>query len=103
MQKLLLNLMPTDEDRASIQEARAARPDVPLGPAEEFLFTLSSIPELKARLSLWRFIYAFQVRTLMAYMSNADNLYYCTHITMHLQRKFYCIMSHAMQRMAHVA
>lgn len=52
--------MPTDEERTLIQEKHAERPDLPLGPAEDFLFTLASIPELKARLSLWKFNYAFQ-------------------------------------------
>ena len=52
--------MPTDDERGSIQEAHSSHPDLPLGPAEDFLFTLSSIPELKARLSLWKFSYAFQ-------------------------------------------
>ncbi len=52
--------MPTDEERTSIQEAHSNHPDLPLGPAEEFLFTLSSIPELKARLCLWKFNYSFQ-------------------------------------------
>ena len=51
--------MPTEEERSQIQEARANNPDVPLGPAEEFLYTLSSIPELHARLSLWRFNFVF--------------------------------------------
>ena len=59
-QKLLLTLMPTDEEKTSIQEQRTARPDLPLGPAEDFLFTLASIPELNARLNLWRFNYHFQ-------------------------------------------
>ena len=59
-QKLLTNLMPTDDERTMIADAKAAKPDIPLGPAEEFLHTLSSIPELKARLSLWRFNYVFQ-------------------------------------------
>ena len=40
-----------------IAEAKAAKPDLPLEPAEEFLYTLSSIPELKARLSLLKFNY----------------------------------------------
>ena len=59
-QKLLTNLMPKEEERAMIAESRAANPDIPLGPAEEFLYTLASIPELHARLSLWRFNYVFQ-------------------------------------------
>lgn len=52
--------MPTDEEKTSIQEKRTAHPDLPLGPAEDFLFTLASIPELSARLNLWRFNYHFQ-------------------------------------------
>ena len=59
-QKLLNNLMPKEEERAMIAECRAANPDIPLGPAEEFLYTLASIPELHARLSLWKFNYVFQ-------------------------------------------
>ena len=31
-QKLLTNLMPTDDERAMIAERRAAKPDIPLGP-----------------------------------------------------------------------
>ena len=38
-----------------ILEAQVANPDIPLGTAEQFLLTLSSISELKARLSLWVF------------------------------------------------
>lgn len=60
VEKLLTKLMPTDEERTQITEARASQPDVPLGPAEEFLYTLTTIPELKARLSLWRFNFQFQ-------------------------------------------
>ena len=52
--------MPTDEERTMIADAKAAKPDLPLEPAEEFLYTLSSIPELKARLSLLKFNYEFQ-------------------------------------------
>lgn len=52
--------MPTDDERTMLAEAKAAKPDIPLGPAEEFLYTLASIPELKARLSLWRFNYVFK-------------------------------------------
>ena len=60
IQKLLTSLMPTDDERTMIAEAKAAKPDIPLEPAEDFLYTLSSIPELKARLSLLRFNYVFQ-------------------------------------------
>lgn len=43
-----------------LAEAKASKPDIPLGPAEDFLYTLTSIPELKARLGLWRFNYVFK-------------------------------------------
>ena len=59
-QKLLTNLMPTDDERTSLAEAKASKPDILLGPAEDFLFTLASIPEVKVRLSLWRFNYVFK-------------------------------------------
>lgn len=52
--------MPTDEEKANIQEQRTAHPELPLGKAEEFLYTLGSIPELTARLSLWKFNHQFQ-------------------------------------------
>ena len=54
MQKLL-TMLPTDEERMKIQEAQLSNPDVPLGSAEQFLLTLSSITELTARLKLWLF------------------------------------------------
>lgn len=51
----LLNMMPTEEERQKIEEAQLANPDVPLGPAENFLMTLASIGGLAARLQLWAF------------------------------------------------
>lgn len=48
-------MMPTEEEKALILEAQMANPDIPLGTAEQFLLTLSSISELHARLSLWLF------------------------------------------------
>ena len=59
LQKLLTNLAATPDEKTAIAEAKAAKPDIPLGLAEEFLHTLASIPELHARLSLWRFNYVF--------------------------------------------
>lgn len=59
-QKLLTNLAATPDERTAIAEAKAANPDLPLGKAEDFLHTLTSIPELHARLSLWRFNYVFK-------------------------------------------
>lgn len=51
----LLTMMPTEEERQKIEEAHLANPDVPLGPAENFLMTLASIGGLAARLQLWAF------------------------------------------------
>ncbi|XP_003472071.1 FH1/FH2 domain-containing protein 1 isoform X2 [Cavia porcellus] len=51
----LLTMMPTEEEKQKIQEAQLANPDVPLGPAENFLMTLASIGGLAARLQLWAF------------------------------------------------
>ena len=49
-------MMPTEEERQKIEEAQLANPDVPLGPAENFLMTLASIGGLAARLQLWAFM-----------------------------------------------
>ncbi|XP_048211294.1 FH1/FH2 domain-containing protein 1 isoform X2 [Perognathus longimembris pacificus] len=51
----LLTMMPTEEEKQKIEEAQLASPDVPLGPAENFLMTLASIGGLAARLELWAF------------------------------------------------
>ncbi|XP_043414570.1 FH1/FH2 domain-containing protein 3 isoform X13 [Prionailurus bengalensis] len=51
----ILTMIPTEEEKQKIQEAQLANPDVPLGSAEQFLLTLSSISELSARLHLWAF------------------------------------------------
>ena len=56
MQKLLNIMIPTDEEKARILEAQmASGGGVPLGNAEQFLLSLSSITELEARLRLWAF------------------------------------------------
>ncbi|KAJ7370554.1 formin y 2 domain containing [Desmophyllum pertusum] len=51
----LLQLQPTAEEKVKIQEAHMSNPDVPLGTAEQFLLTMSSINELAPRLHLWSF------------------------------------------------
>ncbi|XP_040354208.1 FH1/FH2 domain-containing protein 1 isoform X2 [Herpailurus yagouaroundi] len=51
----LLTMMPTEEERQKIEEAQLANPDIPLGPAENFLMTLASIGGLAPRLQLWAF------------------------------------------------
>ncbi|XP_078368383.1 FH1/FH2 domain-containing protein 3-like isoform X2 [Oculina patagonica] len=51
----LLQLQPTAEEKTKIQEAQMSNPDLPLGSAEQFLLTMSSINELAPRLHLWSF------------------------------------------------
>ncbi|XP_034470998.1 FH1/FH2 domain-containing protein 1 isoform X2 [Hippoglossus hippoglossus] len=51
----ILTMTPTDEEKQKIQEAQQANPDVPLGTAEQFLFSLASISALTPRLQLWAF------------------------------------------------
>merc|ERR1712168_833526 len=51
----ILSMIPSDEEKTKILEAQINFPDTPLGTAEQFLLTLSSISELQARLNLWAF------------------------------------------------
>jgi hypothetical protein len=51
----ILTLLPTEDERQKITEAQMMNPDLPLGPAEQFLLILSSISEVEARLKLWAF------------------------------------------------
>ncbi|XP_060077995.1 uncharacterized protein LOC132557517 isoform X2 [Ylistrum balloti] len=55
IEKILTSMMPTEEEKTLILDAQMGNPDIPLGTAEQFLLTLSSISELQARLSLWLF------------------------------------------------
>lgn len=48
-------LVPTEEELNLIKEAKAQAPRSPLGPAEQCLLTLGSVPHLSARLQLWAF------------------------------------------------
>lgn len=57
----LLNMLPTDEERVKIQDAQMLSPELPLGNAEQFLLTLSSISELSSRLKLWAFKLDYEV------------------------------------------
>ena len=52
-------MMPTEEEVTKIREIQLENPDVPLGPAENFLLTIGSISELQARLRLWAFTLEF--------------------------------------------
>ncbi|EDV25456.1 uncharacterized protein TRIADDRAFT_24577 [Trichoplax adhaerens] len=51
----LLSLIPTTEEISKIAEAVVENPGIPLATAEAFLQTISTIPELEARLRLWAF------------------------------------------------
>ncbi|XP_078688950.1 FH1/FH2 domain-containing protein 3-like isoform X38 [Branchiostoma floridae x Branchiostoma belcheri] len=53
--EMILKMIPSDEEKTKIQEAQMQNPDTPLGAAEQFLLTLSSISELTARLNFWAF------------------------------------------------
>nr|XP_046910731.1 FH1/FH2 domain-containing protein 3-like isoform X5 [Dermatophagoides farinae] len=55
IEKILTTMMPTEEEKNKIMEAEMNNPDIPLGQAESFLMTLSSITALEARLRLWAF------------------------------------------------
>ncbi|KAL0985506.1 hypothetical protein UPYG_G00157750 [Umbra pygmaea] len=57
----ILTMIPTEEEKQRIQEAQLMNPDTPLGSAEQFLLTLSSITELSARLQLWAFKMDYEV------------------------------------------
>ncbi|XP_063041163.1 FH1/FH2 domain-containing protein 3 [Engraulis encrasicolus] len=57
----ILTMIPSEEEKQKIQEAQLANPDIPLGSAEQFLLTLSSISELSARLQLWAFKMDYEV------------------------------------------
>ena len=54
-------MTPSEEEKQRIQEAQLGCPEVPLGSAEQFLLTLSSITELSARLQLWAFKMDYEV------------------------------------------
>lgn len=84
-------MMPTEEERNKIVQAQLENPDIPLGSAEQFLLTLSSISELEARLKLWAFRLDYenmekvgiQFYTIWHLMYIIENLkqkfYYVTH------------------------
>merc|ERR1719300_1402929 len=56
----LLTMLPSEEEVAKIEEAQEHNPELPLGTAEQFLITLSSISGLEARLRLWAFKIDFE-------------------------------------------
>lgn len=61
LEQKILTMVPTEEERLKIQEAQQANPEVPLGPAENFLFSLGSISALTPRLQLWAFKLNYEV------------------------------------------
>ena len=56
----LLTMLPSEEEVSKIEEAQEVNPELPLGTAEQFLITLSSISGLEARLRLWAFKIDFE-------------------------------------------
>lgn len=55
MEQKILTMTPTEEEKQKIQEAQLVNPNIPLGTAEQFLFSLASISALTPRLQLWAF------------------------------------------------
>jgi len=53
-------MMPSLEEVERIREAQAEQPDTPLGPAEQFMLSLSEIDCLLERLRLWLFMLDYQ-------------------------------------------
>lgn len=66
-------MIPTEEEKSKILEAQMANPDIPLGTAEQFLLTLSSISELHSRLSLWLFKLDYEVIESVSIHLQKDN------------------------------
>ena len=56
LEKIIREMLPSEEEKERIAEAEAANPDMPLGQAEQFLQLLGSIPDLLPRLKLWLFM-----------------------------------------------
>lgn len=61
VEQKILTMVPTEEEKLKIQEAHQANPDVPLGTAEQFLSSLTSISALTPRLQLWAFKLNYEV------------------------------------------
>ncbi len=56
IEKILTTMMPSLEEVERIRERQAENPDTPMGPAEQFLLSLSEIDCLLERLRLWLFM-----------------------------------------------
>ncbi|KAL8588249.1 hypothetical protein ACOMHN_057967 [Nucella lapillus] len=91
IEKILQTMIPTEEEKAKILEAQMANPDIPLGTAEQFLLTLSSVFELEARLHLWLFKLDYETleqevaEPLMDLKKGLE--------TLHSSKTFRCILS----------
>ena len=57
---------PDPHSHSHWRQSHQACPDLPLGPAEQFLLTLSSISSLEGRLKLWLFKLDFKIMTRQA-------------------------------------
>ncbi|XP_063675257.1 FH1/FH2 domain-containing protein 3-like [Bolinopsis microptera] len=55
----LVKLVPSEEEKNQITEAKLANPDIPLAKEEEFVYTLSVIPNIRNRLNIWAFMIDF--------------------------------------------
>lgn len=55
----LTKLVPTDEEKNQITEAKLANPNLPLGKEEDYVYTLSVIPDIRCRLNIWAFMIDF--------------------------------------------
>ncbi|KAL7072201.1 hypothetical protein ACQ4LE_008503 [Meloidogyne hapla] len=60
IEKILSTMMPSLEEVERIRDAQAEQPDTPLGPAEQFMLSLSEIDCLLERLRLWLFMLDYQ-------------------------------------------
>lgn len=79
-------MIPTEEEKQKIQEAQLVNPDIPLGSAEQFLLTLSSITELSARLQLWAFKMDYELMEKVRHIP----LIACRHNLSNCVTFFYC-------------
>lgn len=83
-------MIPTEEEKQKIQEAQLVNPDIPLGSAEQFLLTLSSITELSARLQLWAFKMDYELIEKVRHIPGPSNHKQTHNICFHIEvRKEY--------------
>ena len=68
-------MLPSEEEKTKILEAQMSTPELPLGNAEQFLLTLSSITELEARLKLWAFKLDYETTESVSQSNNGAGKY----------------------------